>query len=150
MKLLSYATSHHPGNCLIFVERGGLKIVFSLLMNQCAIETDELKKKQKQQTDIQGDEHILGILASLHRLLSGSAKLRFLSKFRENNYEKIQRLLKFHTLYYFNVRNAKISAEKEIDAVRQERLRHKLNQNPKEKEKRKNGDSSQLKRRRIN
>ncbi len=53
------------------------------------------------QQDNQATEHLLGILASLLRLLPGGSagRIRTLAKFVEKDYEKIDRLVKLRRQY---------------------------------------------------
>ena len=59
-------------------------------MHICAITTNK-----QQQHDNQTSEHLLGIYASMFRLLSGdsASRVRLLGKFVEKDYEKIQKLI---------------------------------------------------------
>ncbi|OJJ34387.1 hypothetical protein ASPWEDRAFT_42381 [Aspergillus wentii DTO 134E9] len=72
--------------CERLVEAAGLKTVFGMFM-----------KKQETQTI----EHLLGIFASLLRLLPGSSapRIRALAKFMEKDYEKIGKLVKLRRDY---------------------------------------------------
>lgn len=87
------------------VEAAGLKTVFGLFM-----------KKH----DASATEHLLGIFASLLRVLPGdsAARIRTLAKFVEKDYEKVDKLVKLRWEYWARVRNVDtaISAErKELD-----------------------------------
>ncbi|PLB49621.1 DUF1716-domain-containing protein [Aspergillus steynii IBT 23096] len=72
--------------CERLVEAAGLKTVFSMFM-----------KKQENQII----EHLLGIFASLLRLLPGGSapRIRALAKFMEKDYEKIEKLVKLRREY---------------------------------------------------
>lgn len=72
--------------CEKLVEAAGLKVVFSTFM-----------KKQDGQTT----EHLLGIFASLLRLLpaNSSGRIRTLAKFVEKDYEKLEKLVKLRRDY---------------------------------------------------
>ena len=85
------------------VEAAGLKQVFSLFM-----------RKQ----DSSSREHVLGILASLLRLLPGdsSHRIRLLGKFVEKEYEKINRLMQLRRDYASSV----AAVEEEVDEERQQ------------------------------
>ncbi|KAI9852845.1 MAG: hypothetical protein M1824_001690 [Vezdaea acicularis] len=83
LRLLDHALGGHHGvaACQKLVEALGLKTIFAMFM-----------KKQDSQTT----EHILGILASLLRLLPATSteRIRTLAKCVEKDYEKIERLVK--------------------------------------------------------
>ncbi|KAJ5201491.1 uncharacterized protein N7498_006154 [Penicillium cinerascens] len=72
--------------CERLVEAAGLRTVFGMFM-----------KKQESQNI----EHLLGIFASLLRLLPGgsAARIRTLAKFMEKDYEKIEKLVKLRREY---------------------------------------------------
>ncbi|KAJ5128354.1 uncharacterized protein N7443_005475 [Penicillium atrosanguineum] len=72
--------------CERLIEAAGLRTVFGMFM-----------KKQESQNI----EHLLGIFASLLRLLPGgsAARIRMLAKFMEKDYEKIEKLIKLRREY---------------------------------------------------
>ncbi|KAJ5096335.1 hypothetical protein NUU61_005691 [Penicillium alfredii] len=72
--------------CKRLIEAAGLRTVFGMFM----------KKQENQNT-----EHLLGIFASLLRLLPGgsAARIRTLAKFMEKDYEKIEKLIKLRREY---------------------------------------------------
>ncbi|OQE29436.1 hypothetical protein PENSTE_c002G05611 [Penicillium steckii] len=72
--------------CERLVEAAGLRTIFGMFM-----------KKQEGQNI----EHLLGIFASLLRLLPGGSapRIRTLAKFMEKNYEKIEKLIKLRREY---------------------------------------------------
>ncbi|KAF9886436.1 hypothetical protein FE257_011468 [Aspergillus nanangensis] len=72
--------------CERLIELAGLRTVFGMFM-----------KKQENQTT----EHLLGIFASLLRLLPGGSapRIRTLAKFMEKDYEKIEKLVKLRRDY---------------------------------------------------
>ncbi|PWY78118.1 DUF1716 domain protein [Aspergillus sclerotioniger CBS 115572] len=83
LRLLDYVLGGIAGApaCERFVEAACLSTVFGMF-----------KKKQDNQTT----EHLLGIFASLLRLLPGGSapRIRTLAKFMEKDYEKIEKLIK--------------------------------------------------------
>ncbi|KAE8349215.1 Catenin-beta-like protein [Aspergillus coremiiformis] len=86
--------------CERFIEAACLRTVFGMFM-----------KKQENQTT----EHLLGIFASLLRLLPGgsAARIRTLAKFMEKDYEKIERLIKLRRDYATRVSPVEQTIEKE-------------------------------------
>lgn len=90
--------------CERLVEAAGLKTVFSMFMKKvgmvCYLGTVEIGLTAKQQEN-QVIEHLLGIFASLLRLLPGgsAARIRTLAKFMEKDYEKIEKLVKMRRDY---------------------------------------------------
>ncbi|KAG2419776.1 hypothetical protein HFD88_004572 [Aspergillus terreus] len=86
--------------CERLVEAAGLRTVFGMFM-----------KKQEHQTI----EHLLGIFASLLRLLPGGSapRIRALAKFMEKDYEKIEKLIKLRRDYASRVTPVEQAIEKE-------------------------------------
>ncbi|KAJ6084542.1 hypothetical protein N7486_011342 [Penicillium sp. IBT 16267x] len=86
--------------CEQLVEAVGLKTVFGMFM-----------KKQEGQNI----EHLVGIFASLLRLLPGAsaARIRTLAKFMEKDYEKIEKLIKLRREYAARVAPVEQAIEKE-------------------------------------
>eukprot|EP00919_Chromeraceae_sp_WS-2016_P020860 GHVR01049494.1.p1 GENE.GHVR01049494.1~~GHVR01049494.1.p1 ORF type:complete len:405 (+),score=100.39 GHVR01049494.1:590-1804(+) len=93
LKLANYALSNHTQNCMLFVDKQGLKTLFSWFM----IRGFNKKKYKKQQ--LEDEEHILSIIQSLLRHCNGTAQGRVCNKFIECEGEKIQRLLELHRYY---------------------------------------------------
>ncbi|KAJ5730945.1 uncharacterized protein N7483_005453 [Penicillium malachiteum] len=86
--------------CEHLIEAAGLRTVFGMFM-----------KKQEGQNI----EHLLGIFASLLRLLPGgsAARIRTLAKFMEKDYEKIEKLVKLRREYASRVAPVEQAIEKE-------------------------------------
>ncbi|EYE94963.1 beta-catenin-like protein 1 [Aspergillus ruber CBS 135680] len=86
--------------CDRLVEVAGLRTIFGMFM-----------KKQENQNI----EHLLGIFASLLRLLPGgsAARIRTLAKFMEKEYEKIDKLVKLRRDYASRVTPVEQAIEKE-------------------------------------
>ncbi|KAK0259814.1 hypothetical protein B0A54_08674 [Friedmanniomyces endolithicus] len=82
LRLLDHACGGRSGQavCEKLVEAAGLKTIFGMYAKR---------------PDSTTTEHILGILASLLRLLPGesAARIRTLAKFTEKNYEKVKKLI---------------------------------------------------------
>lgn len=114
--------------CDRLVEIAGLKTVFGMFMKKvcstpyaCGQELDSNSKQQENQTI----EHLLGIFASLLRLLPGgsAARIRTLAKFMEKDYEKIEKLVKLRRDYLSRVSPVEQAIEQEkksFDAEEQE------------------------------
>lgn len=84
LRLLDHAAAGVSGAevCQKIVEAGGLKNVFTLFM--------------KKSTDHRAAEHLIGIFASMLRLLPADSaeRIRLLAKFVEKDYEKTEKLVK--------------------------------------------------------
>ncbi|KAF7594385.1 hypothetical protein BBP40_009366 [Aspergillus hancockii] len=102
LRVLDHALGGMGGRsaCERFVEAACLRTVFGMFM-----------KKQENQMI----EHLLGIFASLLRLLPGSsaARIRTLAKFMEKDYEKIEKLIKLRRDYASRVSPVEQTIEKE-------------------------------------
>ncbi|KAK2743911.1 hypothetical protein FQN57_004534 [Myotisia sp. PD_48] len=103
LRVLNHAIGGHEGvqACEHFVEAAGLRTIFGIFM-------------KKQESAFM--EHLLGIFASLLRLLPGEspARIRTLAKFVEKDYEKIERLVRLRRDYHSRVSavDEKISQER--------------------------------------
>ncbi|RYC64696.1 hypothetical protein CHU98_g1528 [Xylaria longipes] len=116
LRLLDHAAGGTSGVevCGKIVEAGGLKNVFTLFM--------------KKSTDHRVAEHLIGIFASMLRLLPADSaeRIRLLAKFVEKNYEKIGKLVKLRRECAarvnavdeaIRVEQAQMSAEEKEDAA---------------------------------
>ncbi|KAF9168380.1 hypothetical protein DFQ26_009003 [Actinomortierella ambigua] len=94
IKVLDYAltTKAGTGNCLRFVEVLGLGYLFAIFMRKGF---DKLKKAYKSFSEVEDEEHVIGVLASLMRNLPPESghRLRLVNKFFEDDYAKLERLL---------------------------------------------------------
>jgi len=98
LRLVDHGLRHCPSNCQIFVEKLGLKTLFSMFMKKGM----SLKKKENKESE----EHIMSIIQSLCRYCTGTAVARVLNKFTENSFEKLERLLELHEEYAGSVAEA--------------------------------------------
>ncbi|KAG0204387.1 hypothetical protein BGX28_003639 [Mortierella sp. GBA30] len=119
VKVLDYAMSTKAGtaNCLRFVEIMGLKTLFSIFSRKGV---EKLKKAYKSFSEVEEEEHIIGILASLVRNLplESGHRLRVVRKFVEDDYAKLERLLDLREGYEARVQalDEKIKEEnKDLD-----------------------------------
>lgn len=92
LKILDFALMNHPELCNKFVELNGLKTLFAAFMKG-----KPRKRYKQEQADF--EEHINSIMVQLFMNLHDVALQRFVNKFRENDYEKIERLAELHGKY---------------------------------------------------
>ncbi|CRK91872.1 CLUMA_CG005493, isoform A [Clunio marinus] len=95
LKVLDYACAGSDGkeNCLKFVDILGLRTIFPLFMKT------PKKNKQRLLSSEEFEEHVCSIISSMLRNTKGSQKQRLLSKFVENDFEKVDRLMELHLKY---------------------------------------------------
>ncbi|KAG0378270.1 hypothetical protein BGX24_004290 [Mortierella sp. AD032] len=124
VKVLNYAMSTKAGtaNCLRFVEIMGLKTLFSIFSRNGI---EKLKKAYKSFSEVEEEEHLIGIIASLVRNLplESGHRLRVVRKFVEDDYAKLERLLDLREGYEARVKafDEKIEQEnKELELTQEE------------------------------
>lgn len=95
LKVLDYAVSglHGKDNCNKFVDILGLRTIFPLFMK-----TPKKNRKKVLSTE-EHEEHVASIIASMLRNCRGSQRQRLISKFTENDHEKVDRLMELHFKY---------------------------------------------------
>ncbi|XP_025155314.1 beta-catenin-like protein 1 isoform X1 [Harpegnathos saltator] len=95
LKVLDYAMNGPDGkdNCSKFVDILGLRTIFPLFMKT------PTKNRKKMLTAEEHEEHVVSIIASMLRNCKGQQRQRLLSKFTENDYEKVDRLMELHFKY---------------------------------------------------
>ncbi|KAL1512989.1 hypothetical protein ABEB36_002481 [Hypothenemus hampei] len=95
LKVLDYAMSgiHGKDNCQKFVDILGLRTIFPLFMKT------PKKNRRKVLSSEEHEEHVCSIIASMLRNCRGSQRQRLISKFTENDHEKVDRLLELHFKY---------------------------------------------------
>lgn len=95
LKVLDHAMSGPDGreNCNKFVDILGLRTIFPLFMR-----TPKRNKKRLLSVD-EHEEHVVSAIASMLRNCRGPQRQRLLSKFTENDHEKVDRLLELHLKY---------------------------------------------------
>ena len=105
--------------CGRLVEVAGLRTVFGMFMKKvCPVLSNRPNKSIKtelQQQENQTIEHLLGIFASLLRLLPGGSaeRIRTLAKFMEKDYGKIEKLVNLRRDYASRVSPVEQAIEKE-------------------------------------
>ncbi|KAG0290555.1 hypothetical protein BGZ96_005976 [Linnemannia gamsii] len=124
VKVLNYAMSTKAGtaSCLRFVEIMGLKTLFSIFSRNGI---EKLKKAYKTFSEVEEEEHLIGIMASLVRNLplESGHRLRVIRKFVEDDYAKLERLLDLREGYEARVKalDEKIEQEnKELELTLEE------------------------------
>lgn len=122
LKVLDYAMAgpHGRDNCNKFVDILGLRTIFPLFMKTP-------KKNRKRVLSAEDhEEHVTSIIASMLRNCRGSQRQRLISKFAENDHEKVDRLLELHFKYLDKVElidgTLDESNEEDEDAVYLKRL----------------------------
>lgn len=95
LKVLDHAMSGPEGkdNCNKFVDILGLRTIFPLFMKT------PKKNRKKIITVEEHEEHVLSIICSMMKNCKGAQRQRLLSKFTENDHEKVDRLLELHFKY---------------------------------------------------
>ncbi|ETO25581.1 armadillo-like helical domain-containing protein, partial [Reticulomyxa filosa] len=97
--LLLFYLSDHRNNCVKLIRESGLKTVFAYFMN--AVISDAKHKKYKwDKKEI--EEHTCVTIVQLFTHVSDEELLRLIQKFREKDFEKIDKLVELH-VKYFNI-----------------------------------------------
>ncbi|XP_062562192.1 beta-catenin-like protein 1 [Armigeres subalbatus] len=112
LKVLDHAMSGPDGrdNCNKFVDILGLRTIFPLFMK-----TPKRNKKRLLSTD-EHEEHVVSIVASMLRNCKGGQRQRLLTKFTENDFEKIERLMELHFKYLEKVEIVDREVDQQINA----------------------------------
>ncbi|XP_011501189.1 PREDICTED: beta-catenin-like protein 1 [Ceratosolen solmsi marchali] len=121
LKVLDYAMNGPDGkdNCSKFVDILGLRTIFPLFMKT------PIKNRKKIVTAEEHEEHVVSIIASMLRNCKGQQRQRLLSKFTENDYEKVDRLMELHFKYLEKVEEVEKNAKE--DDEEEETLMKRLN-----------------------
>ena len=95
IKTLNFACQGNYQNSKYLVEIDGLRSVFSYYMGK------GMKTKIKSVFNLieENEEHCISLLATFCKYLTSVNLDRFISKFKENNYEKSERLIEFYIKY---------------------------------------------------
>ncbi|XAR73622.1 hypothetical protein NMG60_11007657 [Bertholletia excelsa] len=96
IRALDFAMTSYPPACERFVDVMGLKTAFPAFMGKIPINKKNKKKSYKEELE----ERLVSLIASLFGgILRGSRRERLLSKFVENECEKIDRLMELYVRY---------------------------------------------------
>ncbi|KAA8547646.1 hypothetical protein F0562_004075 [Nyssa sinensis] len=96
IRALDFAMTKYPPACERFVDVMGLKTAFPAFMGKIPISKKNKKKGDKEELE----ERLISLIASLFGgILRGSRRERLLSKFVENECEKIDRLMELYMRY---------------------------------------------------
>ncbi|XP_028800614.1 beta-catenin-like protein 1 [Neltuma alba] len=96
IRALDFAMTKYPPACERFVDVLGLKTAFAAFMGKVPI--NKKNKKERYQEELEG--RIVSLISSLFGgILRGSRRERLLSKFVENECEKIDRLMELYMRY---------------------------------------------------
>lgn len=103
LKLTNYILSNDPDACSKWLDIGGLGTLFTAFMKR-------VSKKSKRVQENGDEEHIMSIIFALVNSFRSPdyliLKQRLLQKFKENRFEKLERLVELHEAYATNVRSA--------------------------------------------
>ncbi|XP_071440545.1 beta-catenin-like protein 1 [Hetaerina americana] len=113
LKVLDHAMSGPDGkeNCNKFVDILGLRTIFPLFMKT------PKKSRRRTLTTEEHEEHVVSIISSMLRNCRGPQRQRLLSKFTENDHEKVDRLLELHFKYLEKVEQV----DNQIEMMRKDR-----------------------------
>ncbi|KAL1566721.1 beta-catenin-like protein 1 [Salvia divinorum] len=96
IRALDFAMTNYPPACERFIDVMGLKTAFPAFMGKVPLS----KKNKKKQSKEELEERLLSLISSLFGgILRGSRRERLLSKFVENECEKIDRLMELYMRY---------------------------------------------------
>ncbi|BHF78225.1 Beta-catenin-like protein 1 [Sparganum proliferum] len=114
---LSEGEAAAAANCNKFVEVLGLRTLFPLFMHSPQARGLKLAAAIKEKslpgpTASEMEEHIISIVASLLRHCTGQQQSRVLSKFMENEHEKVDRMVELHFKYYERVQESNLKVER--------------------------------------
>ncbi|XP_051139841.1 uncharacterized protein LOC127257452 [Andrographis paniculata] len=96
IRALDFAMTNYPPACERFIDVMGLKTAFPAFMGKIPLSKKNKKNRYKEELE----ERLISLIASLFGgILRGSRRERLLSKFVENEYEKIDRLMELYMRY---------------------------------------------------
>ncbi|CAF2371993.1 hypothetical protein BRARA_A03871 [Brassica rapa] len=102
IRALDFAMTNYPPACERFVDVMGLKTAFAAFMGKIPLNKRIKRERYKEELE----ERVISLVASLFAgILRGSRRDRLLSKFVENEYEKIDRLMELYIRYSDRVRS---------------------------------------------
>lgn len=91
IKTIDFALQKCQGNCELFVDQGGLKVLFAIFMKR--------SKKKDRAFEKTTEEHVVSILQQLFLNLSDVRYFRLLRKFQESDMQKVERLVELQDKY---------------------------------------------------
>ncbi|WZY74446.1 hypothetical protein YC2023_006686 [Brassica napus] len=104
IRALDFAMTNYPPACERFVDVMGLKTAFAAFMGKASLSLSIPIKRERYKEEL--EERVISLVASLFAgILRGSRRDRLLSKFVENEYEKIDRLMELYIRYSDRVRS---------------------------------------------
>ncbi|XP_024872199.1 beta-catenin-like protein 1 [Temnothorax curvispinosus] len=111
LKVLDHAMNGPDGkdNCSKFVDILGLRTIFPLFMKT------PTKNRKRMLTAEEHEEHVISIIASMLKNCKGQQRQRLLSKFTENDYEKVDRLMELHFKYLEKVEEVEKNGKDDED-----------------------------------
>ena len=89
---IDFVLINNPQGCKFFIDAKGLKQLFPIFMNKA------LKEKSYEDQRIQ-DDHSISIQFNQCLWVEGDEFLRLVNKFKENDFEKLDRLISYHNKY---------------------------------------------------
>jgi beta-catenin-like protein 1 len=93
IRALDFAMTNYPPACERFVDVMGLKTAFAAFMGKIPLNKRIKRERYKEELE----ERVISLIASLFAgILRGSRRDRLLSKFVENEFEKIDRLMELY------------------------------------------------------
>merc|ERR1719422_251786 len=118
LKVLSHALTGHEGtdNCIKFVDILGLRTLFPLFMK-----TPKRSKRAGVSAE-EHEEHTISIMASIFKNVTAGNNAskqrdRILTKFTENDHEKVDRLMEIHDKYLAKVQEADAEIDDEVKTL---------------------------------
>eukprot|EP00455_Lapot_gusevi_P024506 TRINITY_DN2552_c0_g2_i2.p1 TRINITY_DN2552_c0_g2~~TRINITY_DN2552_c0_g2_i2.p1 ORF type:complete len:529 (-),score=111.18 TRINITY_DN2552_c0_g2_i2:168-1754(-) len=114
LKVLDFALMRCPSNCEIFVDESGLKTLFAAFMLKGK------KSKKAHALETSNEEHIVSMIAQLFMNVADVRYGRLFNKFRENDYEKLERLIELHDKYARRIEDAEIRRARELEEEEEE------------------------------
>ncbi|CAK9169814.1 unnamed protein product [Ilex paraguariensis] len=101
-RALDFAMTNYPPACERFVDVMGLKTAFPAFMGKIPVNKKNKRRRYKEELE----ERLISLIASLFGgILRGSRRERLLSKFVENECEKIDRLMELYMRYSDRVKS---------------------------------------------
>ena len=94
LKVIKFSLNNNKNNCEEFINNNGLSVLFSYFMGK------GFKKNEKKEKINKNEENVIEIIYYLIKFTNGIQKERLIYKFKENNYEKLKRLINYYYKYY--------------------------------------------------